>query len=173
MRRLLTIAVIPVAAAIGSTALAVGLSGTAWAAGVNPTPGSSVACTSIKYNNTTGSATVSKCYTAGPTSTGKVYKELVAASAATLLGGGTIPWSPGPKPGGGSITTSSLSSATPIGTCSKKDTQAAYSGTITGTTGAGNPAQVNDDVFIDVCISTNAKTGAIKVSVAKGTAAEF
>ena len=109
MRRLLTIAVIPVAAAIGSTALAVGLSGTAWAGKVNPTPGSSVACTGIKYNTTTGSATVSKCYTAGEVKTPERYfKELVAANAADLLGGGSpIPWSPGPS-GGASITTTAL-----------------------------------------------------------------
>jgi hypothetical protein len=180
MRRLLTIAVIPVAAAIGSTALAVGLSGTAWATTpVNPTPGSSVACTGLKYNGTTGAATVSDCYTEGPVSTGKVYKELVAPSAETLLNGGTIPWSPGPKPkGSGTITTSSLTSVTPTGTCkaAKKGTtttQAAYSGTVNSVAGAGNPVEAGDVVYVDVCINTNNTSGKLAVVFATGTPGEF
>ncbi len=171
MRRLLTFAAIPVAAAIGSTALVVGVSGTAWAGKVSPTPGSSVACTSIKYNATTGAATVSKCYTAGEVATPKAFKELVAENAADLLGGNSpIPWSPGPS-GGASITTSSLSSTSPgMGTCAGKGNESTtFSGTVTAAPGTGNPGQVGDVVSISICV--NPKSG--KITLAKGTAAEF
>jgi hypothetical protein len=158
-----------VAVAIGSTALAVGIAGTAWA--VTPTPGSSVACTKVKYNNTTGEATVSKCYNSSGASTGRSYKDLIAASAVTLLNGGTLNWSPGPS-GGATVTTSALTSTTATGTCPSKDTQAAYSGTVTGVTGSGNPASNGDLVYVDVCLSTN-KSGDLKVSFASGTPGEF
>jgi len=54
MRRLLTTAVISVALCIPATA-AIGFSGTAGAAKVNPTPtpGSSVVCTKMKYKSKT------------------------------------------------------------------------------------------------------------------------
>lgn len=169
MRRLSVAVAAPVVAALCASGLVVGWAGTA--AAVTPTAGSSVACTKVKFNNSTGEAVVSKCYNASGASTGKSFKDLVAMSAETLLGGGTLSWSPGPV-GGATVTTSALTSTTGAGTCPSKDTEAAYEGTVTGVSGTGNPATSGDDVFVDVCLSTT-KSGALKVSFAPGTAGEF
>lgn len=168
MRRLLTTAAVAAALSVSASALVVGTAGVAGA--VTPTPGSSVACAKISYSNSTGEATVSKCYNSSGASTGKTYKELIAPSAATLLVGGTLNWSPGPS-GGATIVTSALGSATATGTCSKKDTNEAFSGTVESVTGSGNPAAAEDDIYVDVCLSGSAS--ALKVSLAKGTDAEF
>jgi hypothetical protein len=169
MRRLLSFAAIPVTVATVSAALVLGTAGIASA--LTPTPGSSVVCTKVAYSNSTGQATVSKCSNSSGKSTGKSYKDLIASSAVTLLNGGTLNWSPGPS-GGATVTTSALTSTTATGKCSKKDTQAAYSGTVSGVTGTGNPASSGDLVYVDVCLSTS-KSGALKVSFAKGTPGEF
>lgn len=169
MRRLLTTAAVAAALSVSASALVVGTAGVAGA--VTPTPGSSVACAKISYSNSSGEATVSKCYNSSGASTGKTYKELIAPSAATLLGGGTLNWSPGPS-GGATIVTSALSGgATTTGTCSKKDENEAFSGTVESVTGSGNPAAAGDDIYVDVCLSGSASS--LKVSLAKGTDAEF
>ena len=169
MRRLLSTATIAVALSIPAVAT-LGFAGVAGAkSGPIPTPGSSVACTSVKYVSSTDTANVTKCYTApagAPTT--KAFKTLGASPASTLLFGGTLNWSSGP----GSVTTSALASATPTGTCSKKDTNSAYSGTVSSVTGTGNPVQAGDLIYVDVCLQA-LKNGGLKVSLAKGSVAEF
>ncbi len=169
MRRLFSTATIAVALTIPAVAT-LGFAGVAAAkTGPSPTAGSSVVCTKIKFTASTLTADVSTCYTAGGVAVPKAFKELTtgAGNAEALLSGGTLTWSPGPA-GGASITTSSLTSATPTGTCSSKDTNSAYTGTVTGATGTGNPAVSGDVVYVDVCVSSKAK-----VTLAKGSYAEF
>ena len=168
MRRLLTTATVAVALTIPAVAT-LGFGGVAGAKTLPvPTAGSSVVCTSLKFNAKANTVSVSKCYTAtGATS--KTFKTLSASPAETLLMGGSLNWASGP----GTITTSSLSTATPTGTCSSaKDTNAAYSGTIDGApnapTGTGDPVKAGDVVYVDVCI-----TSKLKVKFAEGTYGEF
>jgi hypothetical protein len=163
MRRLFRTAAVGAGVAVSASALVVGMAGVAGA--VKPTSGSSVACTKLVYSSSKNSATIEKCYNSAGKSTGSSYKELIAKPATTLLSGGVVKWSPVK---GATITTSALTSATPKGTCAKGDTKVAYTGTLTAVTGTGDPAKVNDVVYVSVCVSSK---GA--VSLAKGTAAEF
>ncbi len=173
MRRLLTTATVAVALTIPAVAT-LGFGGVAGAKTVVPTPGSSVACTKIVFNLVANTASLSKCYGSTGAPVAKAFKTLNATSATGLVDGGTLTWAPGPT-GGATVTNSELTSQTPTGVCSKKDTQVEYTGTITAETGTGNPVSAtsgDNDVFIDACIAT-AKSGAVKVTFAKGTAAEL
>jgi hypothetical protein len=173
MRRLLTTATVAVALTIPAVAT-LGFGGVAGAKTVVPTPGSSVACTKIVFNLTANTASLSKCYGSTGAPVAKAFKTLNASSATGLVAGGMLTWAPGPS-GGATVTNSALTSETPTGVCAKKDTQAQYSGTITAETGTGNPvssAAGDNTVFIDVCLAT-AKSGAVKVTFAKGTVAEL
>lgn len=93
----------------------------------------------------------------------KAFKTLGAASSSTLLYGGTLNWTPGPA-GGAAVTTGNLAATTATGTCPKKDTELAYTGSIIGASGKGNP--VADGDVVSVCVGRT-------VSLAKGLYAEF
>jgi len=99
MRRLVMTAVVSVALSIPATT-AIGLSGTAGAKAVPPTPtaGSSVVCTKLKYKSktkkgvTTSSISFSKCYN----NAGKLLppnKALGSNNPAALQTGGPLTWS--------------------------------------------------------------------------------
>ena len=126
------------------------------------------------FNLVANTASLSKCYGSTGAPVAKSFKTLNAT-----LGHGIGRWwhaDLGARPAGGAtVTNSELTSQTPTGVCSKKDTQVEYTGTITAETGTANPVSAvsgDNDVFIDVCIAT-AKSGAVKVTFAKGTAAEL
>ena len=118
-------------------------------------------CTSLKYVEKTGAANLGKCYTASG-ATAKTFKTLGAASSSTLLYGGTLNWAPGP----GTVTTGNLAATAAIGTCPKKDTDLAFTGSITGVSGDGNPVAGGDIVYVNVCVGRT-------VNLAKGSYAEF
>jgi hypothetical protein len=164
MRRLLSLAT--VAVALSSSFVATfGSADPAFAqAGPTLTAGSSVVCTSLKYVKATGAANLGKCYTASG-ATAEPFKTLVAASSSTLLNGGSLNWTPGPA-GGATVTTGTLTAVAAIGTCPKKDHDLAYSGSITGVSGKGNPVANDDVVYVNVCVGRT-------VSLAKGSYAEF
>ncbi len=161
MRRLLGLATIAVALSSTSVAL-FGSAGPAFAkSGPTPTAGSSVVCTSLKYVEKTGAASLGKCYTASG-ATAKAFKTLGAASSSTLLYGGTLNWTPGPA----TVATGNLAATAALGTCPKKDADLAFTGSITGVSGEGNPVVNGDVVYVNVCVGRT-------VSLAKGSYAEF
>lgn len=166
------------AAALAAVAVSLPVAGVAGLGGVAsakaskshpvPTAGSSVVCTKLKFKEktkkgtTTSSASESKCYTATAALSG-TFASLNQNPAVTLLSGGTSTW----KSSGGTVTTSALSAVAGAGTCPAGDTEVALSGSVTATSGVGNPVNVGDTVSVDVCVNGS------HVSIAPGTDLEF
>ena len=170
MRRLLTTAVISVALCIPATA-AIGSSGTAGAAKVNPkpTPGSSVVCTKMKYKSktkkgvTTSSIAFSKCYTnSGPTSD----KSLGSTNPAALQAGGPLTWSPSgliTMTGAGTLT------ITPGGCAGGANEYTSAGMVVAGTTQPLTP--VGDLTSGSVCVTGTAPN--VTLTLAPGTVFEL